>query len=96
MLKIRGKGVECGRSESRSKSRVEIPDLRCEGSAADGAGGELGLEVEIAEPAVEIPAGETTEVSRSEEADDVDSDTPRSTSPSSVDEGISTTPGDIS
>jgi hypothetical protein len=78
---------------------MELPDSRCEGSAADGAGGELGLEVEIAEPAVEIPAGETTEVSRSEEADDVDSDTLRNTSPSeegSVDIVISTTPGDMS
>ena len=99
ILKIRGKGVECGVSESRSKSRMESPDFRCEGLAADAAGGGLGLEVEVVEAAVEIPAGETTEVSRSEEADDVDSDTLPITSPSeeeSVDKGISTTPGDMS
>jgi len=82
---------------------MELPDSRCEGStpdgAADGAGGELGLEVEIVEAAVEIPAGETTKVSRSEEADDGDSDASRNTPPSeegSADGGISTAPEDIS
>jgi hypothetical protein len=78
---------------------MEFPNLRCEGLAADGAGGGLGLEVEAVVAAFEIPAGETTEVSRSEEADDVDSDTLRNTSPSeegSVDIVISTTPGDMS
>jgi len=55
--------------------------------------------VEIVEAAVEIPAGGTTRVSVSEEVDDVDSDGPRSTSPSEegpVDDGTSTTPGDES
>jgi hypothetical protein len=82
---------------------MELPDSRCEASAADGAadgtGGDLGLKVGIVEDAVEIPAGETTEVSRSEEADDGDSDTPRNTPPSeegSVGWGMSTTPGEIS
>jgi hypothetical protein len=53
----------------------------------------------MVESAVEIPAGEMTGVSGSEEADDGDSDTPRNTPPSeegSVEEGISTTSGDIS
>jgi hypothetical protein len=77
---------------------MELPDSRCEGSAADGVadgtGGELGLEVEAVDA-----AGETSEVSRSEEADDGDSDTPRNTPPSeegSVGKGISTAPGEIS
>jgi len=64
---------------------MEVPVLRCEGPAAegagDGAGVELGLEVEVVEAVVENPAGETTEVSRSEDADGVDSDIPRNTSP---------------
>ena len=85
MLKIRGKGAERERLESTSKSRMEEPALQCEGSAedaADGAGGELGLEVEIVGAAVEIPAGGRTGISRSEEADDVESDAPGNTLPS--------------
>jgi hypothetical protein len=63
---------------STSKSRTEEdPVSWCEGSAedaADGAGRELGLEVEIVGAAVENPAGGRTGISRSEEADDVESD----------------------
>jgi hypothetical protein len=73
---------------STSKSRTEEdPASLCEGSAedaADGAGGELGLEVEIVGATVEmvgaavekleITAGGRTGVSKSEEADDVESD----------------------
>ena len=55
----------------------------------------LGLEVEIIEAAVAVPGHGETGVS-SEEADDVESDILRNTSPSEegpVGEGTSTTPG---